>query len=235
MDNNESMAGLQESLTAVTREKGVRQKERAGLEDSRQCLAGDIESREKELQQLEADIISIGHQLSSYQEMAREYAGSSPGVRSVLKRARQYPSSLPGIMGVVGDIITVPSGLELALETDLGRGIENVVVQGESDARRAIDFLKQNALGRVTFLPLDLLRVSKSGGAARERATRITGVVGWASELVSYPPEFEQVIRHLLGRVLVVENLEAGLISSEVIGWLRVWLRMVRLSITVEP
>lgn len=210
VDNNESMAGLQESLTAVTREKGVRQKERAGLEDSRQCLAGDIESREKELQQLEADIISIGHQLSSYQEMAREYAGYSPGVRSVLKRARQYPSSLPGIMGVVGDIITVPSGLELALETALGRGIENVVVQGESDARRAIDFLKQNALGRVTFLPLDLLRVSKSGGAARERATRITGVVGWASELVSYPPEFEQVIRHLLGRVLVVENLEAG-------------------------
>lgn len=206
---DESLTRLQRELALLADELSGLQREKAGLEKKREDITSKLHEEETLLRGLEAEIIKLEHQLASFREMDEEYTVYSEGVRSILKAARGS-SHLTGILGVVGDLLEVPPGLETAIETALGRGIENLVVKGEDDARKAIQFLKKRALGRATFLPLDLLRVSELEPGVRERVARFPGVVGWAWELVTYQPQFAKAVKYLLGRVVVVESLKAG-------------------------
>jgi len=113
---------------------------------------------------------------------------------------------VPGIQGVVADLIQVNKDYEIAIETALGGSIQNIVTDNEQTAKTMIEFLKKNRYGRATFLPMS--SISPRGEFTPKEALKEPGVVGIASELVSVASQYQQITKFLLGRVLVVDNID---------------------------
>ncbi len=175
-------------------------------------------SRKQELEQLEAkfqelnrEIIALENKLLGLQDLDRKYVGFSESVRIVLEAHAGGEKSLRGLKGLMANIIDVPAGMELAVEVAAGKGLENIVVAAAADAREAIYFLKRKGLGRVTFLPLDSLRVQKLNPRIIKELGQREGVLGLASQLLNYDPQFEKAVEYLLGRVLLVSDLDRGM------------------------
>ncbi|MCL6452999.1 MAG: chromosome segregation protein SMC [Alicyclobacillus sp.] len=158
-----------------------------------------------QLHRLDADIASLRSRRELLTELQAGYDGYALGTKTVLQLADK--GRLQGIHGAVAGLFRVDKRFELAVETALGGALQNIVVAEEADARAAIDVLKQRHAGRATFLPLSVLRSRLLSGPERERAARVTGFLGLASELVATEAEFRPVAEHLLGNVVVADTL----------------------------
>lgn len=133
--------------------------------------------------------------------MQRELTGYYEGVRTVLSAAKQ--GQLRGVLGTVAQLISVPTALELAIETALGSHLQDIVVETWADAEAAIEHLKATRGGRATFLPLDTIRPSKPV-ALSGRHSKVLGV---GSMLVTSAEPLQPVLQLLLGHTIVVEDL----------------------------
>lgn len=172
----------------------------------------DYQARiEKDYKNMSQEIIKLEHRLMALMDLQKNYAGFSEGVRAILQFYDRGEPSLRGMKGLVANLIETPPGMELAIDVALGKGMENIVMETAYSAHMAINFLKQKRLGRATFLPLDVLRVQKLPARQREEILAGEGVLGLASELLQYAPEYERAIAYLLGRVLLVQDLDCGL------------------------
>ena len=111
-----------------------------------------------------------------------------------------------GIIGVVADIIKVDAKYEIAIETALGGNIQNIVTTDEDTAKKMIAFLKQNKLGRATFLPLTSIKEPQE--FKNPEALQEKGVLGMADKLVHIEKSYEDVAKAMLGRIVVVDNID---------------------------
>ena len=133
----------------------------------------------------------------------------SDAIRWVM--GEQSSKSLRGVRGPVANLMKVDKKYAVAIEIALGAGLQNIVVEREEDAKSAIQLLKQRDGGRATFLPLSSIR----GEALRDaRVQNEYGYVGLASELVEYDREYDGIFKNLLGRTVVVEDLDCGITIS---------------------
>ena len=139
-------------------------------------------------------------------EMERDYAGYQQAVKQVLLHARGNA----GVHGVVASLMRVPKELERAVEAVLGGALQNVVTSDEYVARDMIAYLRQNKLGRATFLPLTTI-TGRTLSAQERQLLSMPGCVGLASELVSFDERYRGIVENLLGRTVVAENLDAGI------------------------
>ena len=146
------------------------------------------------------------HREASRLESLRNITERYDGYGNSIRRVMEQKSSEPGIRGVVADIIHVQKDYEVAIETALGGSIQNIVTDHEQTAKRMISFLKKNRYGRATFLPLS--NISGRGGLAQKDVLREPGVVGTANTLVEADAEYSELVMYLLGRVLVVDNID---------------------------
>ena len=160
------------------------------------------------------DIRIRGSQLTArkktIEEMENNYEGYNGAVRFVMK------SNIRGIDGVVAELMKVPAGLEIAVETALGGGMQNIVCEKDANAKEAINLLKTNKAGRLTFLPIESIKstpvsISKAISGA-------PGFRGLASDLIEYDEKYEGVFRYLLGRVAVVDNMDRAVALSKAAG-----------------
>ena len=110
-----------------------------------------------------------------------------------------------GIIGVVSDIISTKKEYEIAIETALGGNIQNIVTADEKCAKEMVAFLKKNRYGRATFLPLTAV---KGRGLKSEDCLKEKGVIGLANTLVDNDKKYNDVVSYLLGRVIVVDNID---------------------------
>ena len=125
----------------------------------------------------------------------------------------ELKDSNPGILGVIADIVKVERKYETAIETALGGTIQNIVTDKESTAKELIAYLKQNKLGRATFLPLNA--ISGRNTLEKEPCIKENGVIGIASNLVRVSFEYENLAKYLLGRILVVDNIDNALLIAK--------------------
>ena len=139
-------------------------------------------------------------------EMEKEYEGFNKAVRLVMQAAEK--NTLRGVHGPVANLMTTDKRYAVAIEIALGAGMQNVVVDREEDAKSAINFLKQRDGGRATFLPLTAIRgdVLREAGVEREY-----GYVGVASQLVQFDKRYAEIFNNLLGRTVVVEDMDCGI------------------------
>ena len=138
-------------------------------------------------------------------EMEKEYEGFSRAVKAVMQAADR--STLSGIRGPVASLMSTQPQYTVALEIALGAALQNIVVDRDTDAKEAISFLKRRDAGRATFLPMSAIR----GDMLREpRLSQEYGFVGIASQLVTYDPQYDGIFQNLLGRTVVVEDLDCG-------------------------
>ena len=139
-------------------------------------------------------------------EMEKEYEGFNKAVRLIMQAAEK--NVLRGVHGPVANLMTTDKRYAVAIEIALGAGMQNVVVDREEDAKSAINFLKQRDGGRATFLPLTAIRgdVLREAGVEREY-----GYVGVASQLVQFDKRYTEIFNNLLGRTVVVEDMDCGI------------------------
>lgn len=197
---------LQGRKVALGRELAKNNDRLTALEGQRRDKAIAIQKLDEDFRKHEEEAGRCQSRLASIRDMDRELVGYSHAAKQIVKAGRD--KTLTGIKGLVGEIIKVPAGLETAIDTAVGRGLENVIVDKADQAREAIEWLKSKRAGRLTFIPLDILRVQKVPQAVREHWAGNKGVLGLASELVEYDDTYTRAVDYLLGRVLVVENLD---------------------------
>ena len=141
----------------------------------------------------------------SVQNLAERYEGYGMSIRRLMESRSRFS----GIHGVLADLIQVEKRYETAIETALGGALQNVVTDNEQTAKQCIEYLKQNRLGRATFLPMTTV---KPRGAFQETAAlKLPGVCGTADTLVHTKDAYLGIIRFLLGRILVVDTMDHGL------------------------
>lgn len=135
-----------------------------------------------------------------------EYDGYDKGVKDILIKLENQN----GIIGIVASLIEVPKKYETAIEVALGRAIQNIVCEEISDAKRSIDFLRKNDLGRVTFLPLDHLEDRGQQNDMLELMKKEKGYIGVAKDLIQMDQRYKKIADFLLGRILIVEDFETA-------------------------
>ena len=143
--------------------------------------------------------------LESLINITERYDGYGNSIREIMK----LKDSNNGILGVIADIIKVERSYEVAIETALGGTIQNIVTDKEDTAKELIEYLKKNKLGRATFLPLNAIKPRET--LEKDNCINEPGVVGVASNLVRVSFEYANLAKYLLGRILVVDNINNAL------------------------
>lgn len=140
------------------------------------------------------------------EEMEEDYSGFYQGVKEILKERNR----LPGIEGAVAELIQVDKQYETAIETALGGALQHIVVDSEESGRKAIQYLKQHAYGRATFLPLNVIKGKSLSNAQKQAIEKHPAFVGIASQLVRYDGKYAGIIENLLGTVVIAKNLKGA-------------------------
>ena len=140
-------------------------------------------------------------------ETEKEKEGYIKSVKSLLKDCENIKDLGKGMNGVLANIIEVPDELQTAIEMCLGASLQNIVTETETDAKRLVEHLRKNNLGRASFLPIS----SVKGRKIDKIKGNESGVVGIASDLVKYNKKYEQIILNLLGRTVIVDNMDTAI------------------------
>jgi chromosome segregation protein len=188
-------------LESIQSEHGELQEQIAKLKTRRDQFQSDLFEQVANGRELENHRRPLVGRIAEFEALAVDRSSLPPSVRAVLSWKD------PGIVGLVGELIKVPSGLEVAFEAALGGSVNNVVTRDKRTASDLIERLKREKAGRCTFWPLDLNRKSSRKPDLPDRR----GVVGWALELLGYPAEVEQVLQQLLGRTVIMEDMPTAL------------------------
>ena len=170
----------------------------------------DIKALNLKIEDLKINYSRTSARKKALEEMESSYEGYSSAVRFIMKGENH------GLRGTVAELISVPKGFETAVETALGQGLQNIVCGKDSDAKRAISRLKEASAGRLTFLPLESVRGSR---ARLDKAiTQANGFEGLGSDIVNYEPEYREIFEYLLGRVVIVRDLDTAVRLSKNVG-----------------
>lgn len=156
--------------------------------------------------------------LNALVTLENSYEGYNRAVKLLMKyidESAKYKSNEDCF--VLGDVIKVPTRVEKAVEVAMGANISNIVTRSEAIAKELIGYLKQNKLGRATFMPMDIVkgRVINVDKAVLSQK----GYIGIASELIEFDMSFKGVIDHVLGKTLVCEDMESGAAIAKIGGY----------------
>ena len=170
----------------------------------------DILSLQKKQQEKQKNYHIIDSKLETVKNMAERYEGYSQSIRRVMEQKKQEP----GVLGVVADIIRVKEKYITAVETALGGNIQNIVTEDEHVAKRMIQYLKKNRLGRATFLPLTTVTPKKEK-PFRDEILEEDGVLGNVASKVDCDEKYKLIIEYLLGRFLLVDTIDHAMQISK--------------------
>ena len=171
---------------------------RSGLElklRNRKAALNDADAAE---QKLGRELDAARQRLSVLRELEKNMDGYQNSVKAVMRAAAAR--RLRGIIGPVSAILKVEPGCEVAVETALGGALQNIVVENEAAAKAAIALLRNDSAGRATFLPLDTVQLGVFRG-------RLSGTARLASSLVQADRRYDNIVSNLLGRIIVVDDI----------------------------
>ncbi|MBX6394765.1 MAG: chromosome segregation protein SMC, partial [Alicyclobacillaceae bacterium] len=203
---------------AAQAEKKVAEAEREwhAREQKRQDLLRRLEQVSRDAREVESrwrrdreQLASLSSKWDVMRELEETYGGYGRGAKAVLQAAKS--GKLSGVCGAVAELIQVPEGLEVAVETALGPAVQHVVVQEENDGRRAIEFLKTLREGRVTCIPLSVIRPRNMPEEDRRTLASLNGWIGVAADLVEAETAYRHLVENLLGQVVIARDLRAAL------------------------
>ena len=203
-------------------------KERMNKEDENILLSEVTSKRNKfneKIEKLSKDKLEYSDKLNEYDEVIKkaddelrvtnsrykflvetenEFEGYNRAVKEVLSKCQKDSVFGNNIFGALANLIEVPSKFETAIEMCLGATIQNIITETEDEAKRAIEFLKTNNLGRASFLPISAVK----GDKISQKLNGNNGFLGIASEVISYDKKYDGVVQNLLGRTVITDNME---------------------------
>ena len=144
-------------------------------------------------------------------ETENEFEGYQNSVKAVMQKCQKDTEFGKGIYGTIASLINVPTDYEVAIEQLLGGTIQNIIVEKEENAKEAIEFLKTNNLGRASFYPVS----SVKGEKLKQNLKQENGVIGIASDLVSYDEKYDGVMKSILGRCVICDNMDNAILLAK--------------------
>ena len=140
-------------------------------------------------------------------ETEKEKEGYTKSVKTLLKDCENNQELKKGVEGVLANLIDVPEELQTAIEMSLGMALQNIVTETEQDAKKLVEYLRKNNIGRASFLPITSIKGKKIENIKGNK----TGIIGIAADLVKYNKKCEQIIYNLLGRTVIVDNMDTAI------------------------
>lgn len=193
------------------------------IDENNNSLSGyrlKVENKTKKAEKIKADLEKANTELMQKQSRAKmlldlekNMEGFSGAVKAVMKQAQS--KALSGIHGPLSQLITVDNEYSVAVEVALGAAMQNIVTTNEADAKRAIYYLKNNRLGRATFLPVSAI---KPRTLDEKNLDDNLGFVAVASDLVECKAEYRDIVSNLLGRVVIVDDMDCAIGISKRYG-----------------
>ncbi len=237
----QNIAALQEENQETGRRAEQMQAELADLQQRRAQNKDSLLQQGQSLDEIEARIVNANEanvavrmklnseesRLKILTEMAENKSGFYPGVRAVLRAKRQGRPQMTGVLGVVLDLIESDVQYSLALEAAVGAGLQNIVVQDDRAARACVAYLKQEKLGRATFLPLASLKWRANAEIEQALAAAYPGVIGRCAQVIQCAPAVRPAVKFLFANTLLVEDLD---VATEVARLHRQQFKIVTLA-----
>lgn len=140
-------------------------------------------------------------------DMEREHDGYYKSVKAILQLKDNGDTAFKGVNGAVAQLFKTEEKYELAIETALGGNMQSIVVESETDAKNAVNYLKTKQLGRATFLPIATVK-GRTFGAEKENILNEKGVIAGAVDLVKFDAKYKGIAESLLGRIVVIDNID---------------------------
>ncbi|MDD3415150.1 MAG: chromosome segregation protein SMC [Lachnospiraceae bacterium] len=203
-EHEEAIKAFEDRLAKINDTIRVLEENTVVLEEQSEILSQEIDSKDKVLRDTQVTYHEKKSKLESLKNLTERYEGYGNSIRKVMEKKENYK----GICGVVADLIKVDKKYETAIETALSGNIQNIVTEDEETAKKMISYLKENKLGRATFLPLTSVQQREFNAP---EALKEKGVIGMADTLVTIDKKYGNISSHLLGNYIVMDNVENAL------------------------
>lgn len=200
---NKEIEALEESLKESESELSDRLNEYESAKQNLQNCLAELDETNIRLREQERESMSLETRINILSESKNRLDNYADSVRCIVRAASQDLELNRSLVGVVGEMITVPRDLQLAIEIALGGNIQNIITYTQKDAATLIDYLRAKSLGRATFLPLDSM---KPNDIPDDRVLDEDGVIGVASDLIKFDRKILPAISNLLGRTVIMED-----------------------------
>ena len=176
------------------------------INEKRQEAAQKVKEYDNNINMLSSEMRIKDSKLKFLIETEKEKEGYIKSVKMLLKDCENIKELGKGMHGVLANVIEVPEEVQTAIEMCLGASLQNIVTDTEEDAKRLVEHMRKNNLGRGTFLPISSVR----GKKLEKIKGHEKGLIGIASDLIKYEKKYEQIILNLLGRTVIVDNMETA-------------------------
>ncbi len=203
-------AGLDEEFNTWKGKYENLLKEQGTLESSLRQQKEELNVKTSQLQKDRQLQEGVRSRLNVLNDMKKGYEGFQRSVKAILTSCSKNAEISKKVCGVVADLISVPKGYELAIETALGASLQHIVTEQEYDAKLLIEYLRNNKLGRATFLPISSIQ-GRYLSSYENQVLNMNGCVGIASQLIECDTKYRSIIDNLLGRVIVAENMDTAI------------------------
>jgi chromosome segregation protein len=196
---------LEKALKNWKQKRSLSLLERVALEAHQKQLKGEFDALSEVNERLQSDLNLKRSRLVSLQEFQENYEGFQEGVRAVMRKRKEEERLKQGIRGMVADVLETEPEYETALESVLGDKLQYIIVEEQEYGLQAIEYLKTQTLGRGSFIPLQL----RAGAEQDVYGGSVPGTP--LMDVVRVRDEYQSIAQHLLGDVVMVQDLETGL------------------------
>ena len=209
---------LNSMVTNLKKTKEEKENNINKINDKLSSLNVQMEEANSRIYALKSSISNDTNRMNILTNLQADFEGYQFAVKRLLQDGKNNPKLNSAIKGVVGNIITVDTKFQTAIEIALGGSIQNIVTKDEQDAKVLINYLKDSKLGRATFLPISAVKPRSLNGNDR-RFLSNAGCLGVASELVKCDEIYRPVIDSLLGATVVCDNLDNAVNLAKASGY----------------
>ncbi|WP_313371142.1 chromosome segregation protein SMC [Sedimentibacter sp.] len=208
---------IEEEQNTITSLLSVKKQELNNSVNKLSLSENEKEKLNEQIRDVSNELNSSKSKLNILSNMEAYYDGYYKSIKTVMNNKDREPVLKNSIIGTVADIIKTDKKYETAIEVALGSSIQNIIVNTDVEAENIIEYLKKNKIGRVTFLPINMLQ-ERSLNKAEQEVLKEKCVINTGDMLVETKNQFQTVIKHLLGRIIIVDNLNNGFKISKKLG-----------------
>ncbi|MBR3152207.1 MAG: chromosome segregation protein SMC [Clostridia bacterium] len=180
------------------------------IDEKRKNYEAKLKGFVDNINNIESQIRFKDSRLHFLEETEKEKEGYVRSVKAILTDCEKNISLKKGVHGVLANLISVPKEYETAIEMTLGQAMQNIVTDTEQDAKKLVEHLRVNKLGRASFLPISSVK-----GKKLDKISKTGGVIGIASDLIKYDKKYDGIVQNLLGRTVIVDTMDNAIFLAK--------------------
>ncbi len=203
---------ISKSFTEIESKRNTAKDALEAISKQRDEAEAKTKELEKKVQNLTSELQMKETKKRFLVETEKEKEGYTRSVKLLLEDCEKNSKLRSGMHGVLADLISVPKEYEVAIEMCLGQALQNIVTDDEDTAKKLVEHLRENKLGRASFLPISSVKGKKIDRLIKNA---LPGVIGVASDLVNTDKKYEQIVLNLLGKTVLVDNMDTGVILAK--------------------